>query len=420
MNSFTGESFANEAAASAEAYTDAAVDGVLTRTGENVSITIDGGVKLAAYTAADAITNDGDVRVRKRLRTESIAMRPDAGDTPHVDWYPTAVALTDPAADTYRFYVQQSDGQLRQRFSSGTDVAVAEFTTQHTGFTVDSSSTGSATYAWDTRADQVKHIVLDQDSTMSAPTNMVRGYKYTLVLQQDATGTRTVTWNQVFRWPGNAEPVLSEAPNRIDIFTFLAVDDTYLVNVASSLGNNTTPIEANDTPLTNPSAPAGWSALASSVQNASTDAYKAFDKQTTAWSCLPGNYSAIDGTYTNNIPASTPYALGSGTYNGEWVQLTFPSATHVDGFRYLTSALDAYPIKCRIFGKNVADTDWVQLFTTENYKALSPGNNTSIETSTYIPLDTTGSFEMFRMATNTIFPRSGGNAVCRDLYLYTL
>lgn len=42
-----------------------------------------------------------------------------------------------------------------------------------------------------------------------------------LVITQDATGGRTITWNETIRWSGGAAPVLSTAPNAVDrvIFT---------------------------------------------------------------------------------------------------------------------------------------------------------------------------------------------------------
>ena len=107
MNSFTGESFADEAVAAAESYTDVAVGGVLTKTGENVSITIDGDVKLTAYTAADAITNDGDVRVRKRLRTETVTFKPDEVNTDLIFPYPVAASSTNNGSVWYNTKLHQ-------------------------------------------------------------------------------------------------------------------------------------------------------------------------------------------------------------------------------------------------------------------------------------------------------------------------
>lgn len=48
---------------------------------------------------------------------------------------------------------------------------------------------------------------------------------FTLILRQDATGGRTVTWPASVEWPGGTAPTLSSAANAVDVLTFLTVDD---------------------------------------------------------------------------------------------------------------------------------------------------------------------------------------------------
>lgn len=48
---------------------------------------------------------------------------------------------------------------------------------------------------------------------------------FTLVLRQDATGTRTVTWPGSVAWPGGTPPTLSTGSSAVDVFTFLTVDN---------------------------------------------------------------------------------------------------------------------------------------------------------------------------------------------------
>lgn len=47
----------------------------------------------------------------------------------------------------------------------------------------------------------------------------------TLVLRQDATGTRTVTWPASVKWAAGAAPTLSTAGSAIDVISLLSVDD---------------------------------------------------------------------------------------------------------------------------------------------------------------------------------------------------
>lgn len=49
------------------------------------------------------------------------------------------------------------------------------------------------------------------------------GQEFAVILIQDATGGRTVTWPSGILWPGGVIPVLSTAPNAVDIFRFLYI-----------------------------------------------------------------------------------------------------------------------------------------------------------------------------------------------------
>lgn len=81
--------------------------------------------------------------------------------------------------------------------------------------------TDGATVAWDISSGDSALLTLGGNRTLSAPTNAKDGEMYTLVVTQDATGSRTITWNSVFKWPWNGlAPVLSTAASAKDIFVF--------------------------------------------------------------------------------------------------------------------------------------------------------------------------------------------------------
>ena len=52
---------------------------------------------------------------------------------------------------------------------------------------------------------------------------------------QDATGSRTISWNSVFKWASGTAPTLSTAASAKDFFTFRS-DGTNLYEVGRSLG----------------------------------------------------------------------------------------------------------------------------------------------------------------------------------------
>jgi hypothetical protein len=90
--------------------------------------------------------------------------------------------------------------------------------------------TDAATIAWDVSGAQVAKVTLGGNRTLGAPTNLIDGATYVLRVKQDATGSRTLAYNSVFKWPGGTAPVLSTAANALDILTFVS-DGTYLYGV---------------------------------------------------------------------------------------------------------------------------------------------------------------------------------------------
>lgn len=80
--------------------------------------------------------------------------------------------------------------------------------------------TDQANIAWDLALGGAAQITLGGDRTLNAPTNMVNGAHYSLRVIQDGTGTRLITWNAAYRFPGGVDPCLSAAINCIDLLEF--------------------------------------------------------------------------------------------------------------------------------------------------------------------------------------------------------
>ena len=66
----------------------------------------------------------------------------------------------------------------------------------------------------------VHRRIITQNVTVGAPTNMVDGIEFTVILVQDSTGSRTASWNAVYKWAGGSAPTLSTGANAVDIFRF--------------------------------------------------------------------------------------------------------------------------------------------------------------------------------------------------------
>jgi hypothetical protein len=86
--------------------------------------------------------------------------------------------------------------------------------------------TDGATISWNTANSIYARVTLGGNRTIAAPTNLTPG-PLALIITQDATGSRTVTWNSVFRWAANVAPDLSTAANSTD-FISMITDGTYV------------------------------------------------------------------------------------------------------------------------------------------------------------------------------------------------
>jgi hypothetical protein len=64
-----------------------------------------------------------------------------------------------------------------------------------------------------------------------AAASLRAGAQYVLQLQQDTIGGHTVTWPTSVRWPGGLPPVLSTAPNAVDVITMVTFDGVNLLAV---------------------------------------------------------------------------------------------------------------------------------------------------------------------------------------------
>lgn len=80
--------------------------------------------------------------------------------------------------------------------------------------------TDAATISWNGALGKIATVTLAGNRTMAAPTNLYVG-TYLLHVIQDGVGSRTITWNAVFKWPQATAPVLSTAINRHDIISFI-------------------------------------------------------------------------------------------------------------------------------------------------------------------------------------------------------
>ena len=79
-----------------------------------------------------------------------------------------------------------------------------------------SSSAGAV--AWDVSAKPMATLTMTESTTISAPTNMVSGGTYMLIITH--ASTYTVSWNAAFKFEGGVAPTLSATAGAVDFISF--------------------------------------------------------------------------------------------------------------------------------------------------------------------------------------------------------
>ena len=84
----------------------------------------------------------------------------------------------------------------------------------------ESTLTDGATINWDASTQDVCKVTLAGNRTMAAPTNSTTGQFISILVIQDGTGSRTLTWNAVFEFKDDTAPTLTTTASKGDVFVF--------------------------------------------------------------------------------------------------------------------------------------------------------------------------------------------------------
>ncbi len=80
--------------------------------------------------------------------------------------------------------------------------------------------TDASTIAWDTQAAPVAKVTLTDNRTLGAGTNAVAGQFVSLLVIQDGTGSRTLSFNAVYEFTADTAPTLTTTAAKGDLFIF--------------------------------------------------------------------------------------------------------------------------------------------------------------------------------------------------------
>ena len=102
---------------------------------------------------------------------------------------------------------------------TASDIADDLITSAKLNYT-ESTLTDQATVTWDASTQDVCKLTLGGNRTMAAPTNNTTGQFISILVIQDGTGSRTLTWNAVFEFKDDTAPTLTTTAAKGDVFVF--------------------------------------------------------------------------------------------------------------------------------------------------------------------------------------------------------
>ena len=102
---------------------------------------------------------------------------------------------------------------------TASDIADDLITSAKLNYT-ESTLTDQATVTWDASTQDVCKLTLGGNRTMAAPTNNTTGQFISILVIQDGTGSRTLTWNAVYEFAADTAPTLTTTASKGDVFVF--------------------------------------------------------------------------------------------------------------------------------------------------------------------------------------------------------
>ena len=81
--------------------------------------------------------------------------------------------------------------------------------------------TDAASINWDLRYYPVAEVTLAGNRTLNNPSSGLAGGVYHLIVRQDATGSRSLTFGSAYHFPAGVAPTLSAAAGAVDRFVFV-------------------------------------------------------------------------------------------------------------------------------------------------------------------------------------------------------
>jgi len=123
--------------------------------------------------------------------------------------------IIKPVVDTKDIIFQQRDGTSILEINDG---AYAKFTAA--AVAPEATLTDASTITWNSLTQSVAKVTLGANRTMGLASGGVTGAFISLLVIQDGTGSRTITWNAAYEFAADTAPTLTTTANLGDLFVF--------------------------------------------------------------------------------------------------------------------------------------------------------------------------------------------------------
>ena len=148
----------------------------------------------------------------KIANTDHIKLATSSGDT-----------VIQPTTDAKDIIIKQFDGTELVNFNDG---AYSSFTSA--ALNPEATLTDASTISWNALTQPVAKVTLGANRTLGAASGGVAGQFVSLLIIQDGTGSRTVTFNAAYEFKDDTAPTLTTTAAKGDLFVFRYNGSKYL------------------------------------------------------------------------------------------------------------------------------------------------------------------------------------------------
>ena len=169
------------------------------------SLDLNGNELILDADADTSITADTDDQIDFKIaNTDHFKLVSSSGDT-----------VVQPTTDAKDIIFKQFDGTSVLAINDG---AYAEFL--GAGIVPEATLTDASTITWNALTQSVCKVTLGANRTMGLASNGVAGAFISILVIQDGTGSRTLSWNAGYEFTGDSAPTLTTTANKGDLFVF--------------------------------------------------------------------------------------------------------------------------------------------------------------------------------------------------------